>query len=302
MEQAVDRAQVVITANPFSGSRPNGPIVAALSAELSRLGIASQVMWRADELATAVAQGQAAGWRCIVAAGGDGTVSRVVNCGAEVPLAVLPLGTENLFARQFGFDRDVAKLARRIAAGQVMAIDVGQADEKRFTIVASAGFDGDVAHRLAQWRIRGSELRRVHRWSYVPHIVSSALHYPYPMIEVAADGKAVGAGSLVMVFNLPQYGFNFPLMPGARGDDGLLDYLIFERPGSWRLMGYTLSLVLRRHLRRGDVRHGRCETLEMRTSERGGVGGPAPVEIDGEAAGLTPSRIKVMAGGLTVVV
>jgi diacylglycerol kinase family enzyme len=252
-------------------------------------------MWERDALEQAACEPAFAdNCRCIVAAGGDGTISRIISHCTAVPLAVLPLGTENLFALQFDFTHDVERLADRIAGGKTTTIDLASANGQPFSVVASAGFDGDVAHRLARWRIVGEKLRRVRRHTYLRHITASALRYDYPPIDLVADGQAV-RGHLVMVFNIPQYGFNFRLMPGADPADGLLDWLVFERPGRLKLAGYALSLVLRRHLERGDVRHGRAKVIELRTA------GPVPMEMDGEAAGFTPTRIEALPGALRVI-
>ena len=121
--------------------------------------------------------------------GGDGTLNRVINQQRDVPLAMLPLGNENLFARQFGFDGNSQHLAASIAAGRTRRIDLGRAGDQFFSIVASAGFDGDVAHRLARWRQRKTHLRRVRSYSYVRPILASACYYHYPMLDVEADGE-----------------------------------------------------------------------------------------------------------------
>jgi diacylglycerol kinase family enzyme len=50
--------------------------------------------------------------RCVVAAGGDGTVASVINeLAADVPPAVMGLGNENLFARALALPADPLALA-----------------------------------------------------------------------------------------------------------------------------------------------------------------------------------------------
>ena len=57
----------------------------------------------------------------MVAAGGHGTVADLVNrLPSEVPIALLPLGTENLLARYLDLPRDAGKLAETVAAGTIM--------------------------------------------------------------------------------------------------------------------------------------------------------------------------------------
>jgi diacylglycerol kinase (ATP) len=99
-----------------------------------------------------------------------------------------------------------------------------------------------------------------------------------------------------MVFNLPRYAFRLPLSPNATGDDGLLDWLVFEKPGKLRLARYALSVWLNRHLNRSDVQFGRARKIEL------SCGDSVPVEIDGEAAGFAPVTIEVVPAALRVIV
>lgn len=287
---------VAIAANPFSGRKQNRQRVEALATALQEAGLEPKLMWGRDELAdTAAHPGFTSEFRAIVAAGGDGTLNRVINYQIALPLVMFPLGNQNLFARQFGYDDDPAVMARTIAAGKTRTIDLGRAAGQLFSIVASAGFDGDAAHRLARWRERHDRLKRVSSLSYTLPIISSACCYRYPLIDVEADGRRV-RGALVMVFNLPRYAANLPLATDALADDGLLDWLVFEKPSSLRLAGYALSVWLDRHRRRGDVFHGRARRIELSCQE------PVPLEIDGEAAGFAPLSIEVVPAALRVIV
>ncbi len=78
----------------------------------------------------------------IVAAGGDGTVSAVATglVGSAVPLAVLPLGTLNHFARDIGMaSGDLAAAAIAIRDGMTEAIDVGELNGRVFINNSSIG-------------------------------------------------------------------------------------------------------------------------------------------------------------------
>ena len=95
---------ILIAANPYRGRRRPRARVAALARELEALGHHVRVMWDQSERAATLGDARALrGGRCIVAAGGDGTVAAVINeLSADVRLAVLPLGNQNLFAGAFG--------------------------------------------------------------------------------------------------------------------------------------------------------------------------------------------------------
>jgi diacylglycerol kinase family enzyme len=287
---------VVIAANPYSGAGPNRRLVDGLTADLGRLGLSAVLAW--DPAARqALLRDEALRRRCccVVAAGGDGTVADVINERAGLPLAVLPLGTENLFARSHGFPRDAQALARAIAAGRTRRIDLGVArgpvTERRFTLMVSAGLDAEVVHRVAAWRSQGRGLRRAHQAAYVRPFLESLRCYAFPQIEVEADGIRV-VGTQALIFNTPAYARGLPFAPSARPDDGLLDWVVFERMGRGGALGALAAVACRRHLLRPYVRHGRARHVVFRAAT------PVPVQADGDALGFTPIETTVEPLGL----
>lgn len=287
---------VIIVANPYSGAKENERIVAALEASLRQHQLEPRVIWQLAELAEVGAEPSAAEvYRAVVAAGGDGTLNRVINLQSRLPIYPFPLGNENLFSRQFDCCCEPAHAAAVLAAGQTRSLDLGRARDRLFAIVASAGFDGDAAHRLARWRQQEAGLRRVRSFSYAAPILASAWQYRYPLLDIDADGRQL-RGALCMVFNMPQYANRLPLAHDADPHDGLLDWVLFEKPGNLPLVRYALSVWLNRHRRRSDVRYGRARRIVLAAAE------PVPMEIDGEAADFAPVVIEVAAGAAQVVV
>lgn len=287
---------VIIVANPYSGAKENERIVTALEAALRQRKLEPRVIWDLGELAEVGADPSAGEhYRAVVAAGGDGTLNRVINLQSRLPVYPFPLGNENLFSRQFGCCCEPEHAATALAIGQTRAIDLGRARDRLFAIVASAGFDGDAAHRLALWRQHEAGLRRVRSFSYAAPILSSAWRYRYPLLDVDADGRQF-RGALCMVFNMPQYANKLPLACDADPHDGLLDWVLFEKPGNLPLMRYALSVWLNRHRRRSDVRYGRARRIMLSAAES------VPMEIDGEAADFAPVVVEVVPDAIQVVV
>jgi diacylglycerol kinase family enzyme len=287
---------VAIVANPYSGAKENLACVDALAVALRQRKLECRVIWQLSELMEVAADPSAAErYRAVVAAGGDGTLNRVINLQNRLPVFMFPLGNENLFSRQFGYCGDPQHAADVIAAGQTQSLDLGRAGDRKFAIVASAGFDGEAAHRLARWRQQTDKLRRVRSVSYAAPILLSALRYRYPLLNIDADGQKV-RGTLCMVFNMPQYANKLPLAFDADPHDGLLDWVVFERPGNLPLAGYAFSVWLKRHRRRGDVHFGRAKRIVLGANE------PVPLEIDGDAADFAPVVIDVVPAAVRIVV
>ena len=70
----------------------------------------------------------------IIAAGGDGTISTAARVAFETgkPLAVLPAGTMNLFARALKVPLDLDEALEAIAAGTIGAVDIATANDRPF--------------------------------------------------------------------------------------------------------------------------------------------------------------------------
>jgi diacylglycerol kinase family enzyme len=287
---------VAIVANPFSGRGPNAQRVLDLVEQLAAHGLASRTLWNPAERAATLRDAQLMSrCLCVIAAGGDGTLADVINEPVNAPLAAMPLGNENLFARQFGFTRDTIALVRAIRRGRVRTIDLGQAGRRRFTIMTSVGFDAAVVHHVQRWRADESDiLRRVNRMSYAGPIIQTLRKYDYPELIIETDGRTI-RGHHLFVFNLPQYGGRLPFAPEARADDGLLDWVLFQRPGTMNLAHYAWSVCRRRHHRREDVQTGRSAELHV------SAGRPAAAQHDGDPCGFTPLHIRVQPAALKII-
>ncbi len=280
-----ERPWVGIIANAFSGTGTGRSRVDRLVQELERQGFATRVGWTLQEHAALVAAARPDhNCRCLVAVGGDGTIASLVNARPEVPLTVLPAGTENLFARHFGIQRLPEQVAEVIAQGHLARLDLGLADGHRFTLMAGIGFDADVVtrHHLARTSQTG-KMRTTHRAAYVEPVIRSSLSYSFPPLTIRVEDPDAGetlTGSTAFLFNLPRYALGLPIAPTARGDDGLLDLVVFRNPGPFQALRYLWLVFRGLHLRRKGVMHRRVRRISVTTTE------PVPVQFDGDPGGV----------------
>jgi diacylglycerol kinase (ATP) len=189
-------------------------------------------------------------------------------------------------------------LARALASGQTRTLDLARASarggSRRFALMLSAGFDADVVRRVAVWRAAGSGLRRVRRASYVAPIAAALLAYHHPPVRVIT-ADATASGAYCVIANAPAYALGVPMSPGARADDGVLDWVVFERSSVVAFASYCFAVWRGRHLTRADVRTGRATRLTLESAV------PVPVQVDGDPLGTTPVDVDVLPGALTVV-
>lgn len=77
----------------------------------------------------------------LIVVGGDGTVSEVVQQAlpAGIPLGVIPVGTFNYFARAHGIPLEIEAATRTLLDAVVVPVQVGQVNDRFFTVNASFG-------------------------------------------------------------------------------------------------------------------------------------------------------------------
>jgi diacylglycerol kinase (ATP) len=135
------RPSVAIVANPYSGARRNRRLVENLVTSLTRRSLTARVLWDPNERRKVLTDPDLENTtRCVVVVGGDGTIADVINeKPRHLPLAVLPAGNENLFARALGFPNESESLVAAIVAGRVKWIDLGRAGRRFFTLSGGCG-------------------------------------------------------------------------------------------------------------------------------------------------------------------
>jgi diacylglycerol kinase family enzyme len=288
-------------AGPRSGERRALDVAAKLESSGYRVRATSDL----GELQDRAAEWHQAGdLRCVLACGGDGTAAIVRNhTPLDVPLLLLPLGTENLLGRYVSQSATPAAALETVEQGVVISLDLGRcrsetSPPRYFLTMFSAGFDAEVVRRLHERR-SGNITRR----AYVQPTLAAIRSYEYPEIRLYwLDDSATGSEPLgcrwVFCFNLPLYACGWQIAPQADGTDGLLDVCTFHN-GSLRHVAWYLWHVMRRsHLQLADAALTRGRTLRMETPAPGQV----PFQLDGDFAGMLPADVDVLAGRLRLLV
>lgn len=292
---AADGKTVLIAANPKSGASSSAELVQRLKCRLDELGFPCEIISDLVQLQTRAVDLLASGaLRCVVSAGGDGTVSAIANLlPADVPVLIFPLGTENLLAKHLGLRRDVDSAAAAIQANRQTVMDVGTANGKLFLVMLSVGFDALVVQRMADIR-RG----HINRWSYTRPILDAMWQYSFPKLQYRSRGPAAeseggssGAPAWLFVFNVPRYAANLPFCPQADPSDGLLDLCTFRQRGLTSGLGYFAQLWLNRHQKLSGFEHKRIEAMEIDADV---AAGDVPFQIDGDFGGVLPLKIDVV--------
>jgi diacylglycerol kinase (ATP) len=127
----------------------------------------------------------AAGCDRVAVAGGDGSIAPAAAAAgaAGIPLAVIPAGTANDFARRMGLPVDLARACRLAVCGaRLRDMELGWMDERPFVNVASAGLPAPAAQRAKAWKKPLGPL------GYAAGALAAGATASAVWVEVACDG------------------------------------------------------------------------------------------------------------------
>jgi YegS/Rv2252/BmrU family lipid kinase len=232
------------------------------------------------ELARAAAE---AGYRRVIALGGDGTVHEVVNGLMDVPpdkrpqLGVVPIGSGNDFAFASGVSMEMQTAMIRAFEGEPARVDVGRITDgngRSEYFDNSAGFLFDAAVN-----VESRKITRIYGFPmYLTATVRSIIkHYDTTRLQFEIDGEKMERDLIMFTIgNGPREGGGFMVTPDAKNDDGDFDYLMVD-PISRPMMFYLLPIVMQGN-------HGGFKFVDIRrfqklsfTADRA-----VPIHLDGE--------------------
>jgi diacylglycerol kinase (ATP) len=302
---AADARRVLVSFSPLAGRQTTAHRAQEIVAHLSRSGYLVHPTGDLAELANLAAEWHQAGdLRCVVACGGDGTAAVVRNhTPLEVPLLLVPLGTENLLGNYVEQDVAPESVRETIDEGVTVSLDLGRYLPSSdgaggyFLSMISAGFDAEVVRRLHQRR-RGN----ITRFSYVQPTLETIRSYEYPQLRLYCGDVAGQAGPILcrwaFGFNLPLYARGWKVAPDADATDGLLDVCTFERGSVGNVARYLWHVIWKSHFRLSDANLARSSSVRIETVD----GAEVAFQVDGDYGGTLPVDVDVLPGELRLLV
>ncbi|MFW5943068.1 MAG: diacylglycerol/lipid kinase family protein [Chloroflexota bacterium] len=238
------------------------------------------------------------GYEVVVAAGGDGTVSEVVNGliqaagdGPTCPLGIMPIGTGNDFNDMAGLPRDLASSARVVAAGHTRQVDAGRVNDRYFHNNCALAMEPLVT-------IENTKIQRLSgNTRYVAALVRGLLKLQAWEMQISWDeGEHHGPMFLLSVCNSPRTGGLFYMSPTAQLDDGLFDVVLAPEMPKWQVLRILPGLFKGTHLNHPLVHRHRTRRLTIHS--RPGT----PIHADGEVISESETTVtyEVLPGKITL--
>ena len=225
----------------------------------------------------------------IIAAGGDGTFNEVINgiAGSEAPMAILPLGTTNVLAKELGIPENVegameiavGRTPKPVSLGKIVITRHSSLVTRHFCLMAGIGFDGE-----AVFGINEAFKKFSGKGAYIYNGIKTLCRFDPGELTFDVDGKSY-SGFSAIVGKASRYGGNFRVTPDARLTDPALYICIFKGKKRLDIFRYVVGVATGSHLGFKDVEYLKAEKIQ--------IDGKAHIQLDGDYFGKTPAKIEV---------
>lgn len=281
--------------NPNAGNR-HGDVLRRIERFFAgrRLRFEAEFTAARDHASELSAKAALAGFRCVVAAGGDGTIRETAAAllGKDAVLGILPCGSGNGLARNLYIPLDFDEALAGLLEWEPRPVDAALANGRPFFVSGGVGLDAEVAHDFnTSGKSRGI-------FPYVWHAARRLLAYKPEKVAISADGRRFESEAMInAVLNGVQYGGGAKVAPGAYIDDGMLDLVSIRKASLPRLLAALPSLFNGRLADHADIYSAvRAKLVEM------DCGRGAWYHLDGEDYYSADGKLKftVLPGALKV--
>ena len=296
-------SKVTALTNPVSG---HGSAVAAAQTAITRLHhrgveVVEIIGDNAEDARYLMSAALEKGTDAVMVTGGDGVISNALQAlaGTDVPLGIIPAGTGNDHAREFGIPtKDPEAAADIVIDGWTETIDLGRIRdgkgvEKWFGTVAATGFDSLVTDRANRMRWPHGRLR------YYIAMVAELSQLRLLPFRLVLDGtpegtKVIDADITLAAFgNTRSYGGGLLICPNADRADGLLDITMAHSDSRTKLVRLFPTVMKGTHVELDEVSTARAKSIHV---ECPGIN----VYADGDFACLLPAEIYAVPRALQI--
>jgi len=237
------------------------------------------------------------GTDALMVTGGDGVVSNALQvlAGTDVPLGIIPAGTGNDHAREFGIPtKDPEAAADIVVDGWTETIDLGRirddkGGEKWFGTVAAAGFDSLVTDRANRMSWPHGRLRY-----YIAMLAELSQLRMLPFRMVLDGTREIDSDITLAAFgNTRSYGGGLLICPDADPSDGLLDITMAHSASRTKLVRLFPTVMKGTHVNLDEVSTARAKSIHV---ECPGIN----VYADGDFACALPAEISAVPAALQI--
>lgn len=250
-----------------------------------------------------------AGGKLVVAVGGDGTASEVIDGlvdrgrlrDPESMFGFIPRGTGGDLRRTLGFADDVDAAARALVGTRVVVCDLGRIayvgrdgtpQIRHFANVAGCGVSGLVSEKVESLKLPSGKL------TFMLASARALLGWADRLVRFRVDEGPWQERRItaLSVCNGRYFGGGMMVAPEARMDDGLFDVVEWSGLGIADFVTKKAMLYDGTHVKLKNTRvmRGKVVDVEPLTTSR------LLLDVDGEQPGTAPARFDILPGALRI--
>lgn len=232
----------------------------------------------------------------LLIAGGDGTINRVLNLYMQkklsLPVAVLPTGTANDFAKYLDIPSDITEACEKILHSEGKRVDLGKVNDHYFINVFSFGLFTDVSQKTP------THLKNTFgKLAYYFNGIKEIPRFSKIDLKVESEDLTIQTKCfLAFVFNGQTAG-NINIAYNSKIDDGLLDVILVKGENLLKLGNLAYNFLRGEHLEEMDkenILYFKSKALSLSASQE------ITTDIDGEAGPTLPVQISCIPKALPI--
>ncbi|WP_353684494.1 diacylglycerol kinase family protein [Thermodesulfovibrio sp. 3907-1M] len=228
----------------------------------------------------------------VIAAGGDGTYNEVVNglAFSETPMAILPMGTTSVLAKELKIPDNIEKAVDIALRGNVQRVHLGriknQEKQRLFILMAGIGFDG-----MAVFGVDSEKKKYFKKIAYILSGIRTLINYAPQELKIydSATKKAYSA----VICKASCYGGSFRIAPDASLKKPNFYVFLSKTRSKLELSLQILGVIIGKHIKMMNTDYFKTEALK--------ITGDAHVQIDGDYFGKTPVEVELIRDALNLV-
>ena len=228
----------------------------------------------------------------VIAVGGDGTLSRIVNglAHSATPLIFAACGTGNDFVKSLELPKDLIKALDCQLEAPAKMIDIGKVNDIYFLNVSGTGFDVDVLRQAEKYKAKYTGLR-----AYLYGLFDAIKHFKPMTAMISIDGAPAEKLSftILSIGNGRYFGGGMKAVPDAKVNDGLFDMIAVRPVKKATIFTLVFIFVLGLHVKVGLGKLKRCKKILLHCPG-------ATINIDGELTNMDTAEFSIQENAIAV--
>ena len=259
--------------------------------------IYTEKKYDAREAARKLKRGQ---YDVVVAVGGDGTVSDVINGiikgRSQIPVAVFPCGTSNAFAQALDLPSQKEEFCCMLRDFRIMDIDVGKINGEYFISTLAGGMGADISAKAA-----GSTKAIFGKKAYFFEALRSFPKQFFRSMKLYFDSEEFTAKSDTMMFYISNAGGiagNKRLFKNSTMNDGVLNVAVFKKTSPLKFAVDFSRFLGGRNMEHSGSRCFCTKKIKIKSLDGSGI----YVTCDGDISGCLPAEVECVPKAVKIVV